>query len=89
MARRVPAADPATATSAASRTRAPKIVRRRIPTKRMTAASMRRSSTLISMMQSRKIALATIEITAMARWNRLTTRNVWEEPEAISREEYA
>ena len=62
------------------------MVRRLMPVKRMTAASRRRSSTLSSMMQSRKMALATTEITAMASWNRLTTRKVCEDSLAISAE---
>ena len=65
------------------------MVRRRTPTKRITAASSRRSSTLSSMMQSRKTALATMVMTAMARWNRLTTLKVWDDSEAISAEGYA
>ena len=65
------------------------MVRRRTPTKRITAASRRRSSTLSSMMQSRKTALATMVMTAMARWNRLTTLKVWEDSDAISAEGYA
>ena len=75
--------------SAASSSRAQKMVRRRTPTKRITAASSRRSSTLSSMMQSRKTALATMVMTAMARWNRLTTLKVWEDSDAISAEGYA
>ena len=81
-----PSAEPSTATTAASSSSARKMVRRRMPTKRITAASMRRSSTLSSMMQSRKMALAATEMTAMARWKRLMTRKVCEEPDAISRD---
>ncbi len=77
-------AEPSTAMAAASSSSAPKMVRRRTPTNRMTAASRRRSSTLRSMMHSRKTALATMVITAIARWNRLTTRKVWDEPDAIT-----
>ena len=36
-------------------------------------------------MHSRKTALATMEMTAMARWNRLTTRKVCEDSEAMAR----
>ena len=72
--------------SAASSTRAPKIVRRRTPTNRITAASIRRSSTLSSMMQSRKTALATMVMTAIARWKRLTTLKVWDDSEAMAAE---
>ena len=79
----------ATATSAASSTSAPKMVRRRTPTKRITAASIRRSSTLSSMMQSRKTALATMVMTAIARWKRLTTRKVWDDSEAMAAEGWA
>jgi hypothetical protein len=38
------------------------------------------------MIQRRKTALATIVMTAIARWNRLTTRKVWEDSEAMARE---
>ena len=38
-------------------------------------------------MQSRKTALATIEMTAMARWNRLTTRKVCDDSAAMARDE--
>ena len=41
------------------------------------------------MMQSRNVALATIVIMPIARWNRLTTRNVFDVPTAMSREGYA
>jgi hypothetical protein len=37
------------------------------------------------MMHRRKTALATIEMTAMARWNRLTTLKVSEDSEAMAR----
>ena len=40
-------------------------------------------------MQSRKIALATIVMTPMARWKRLTTAKVSEVSTAMSRERYA
>ena len=38
-------------------------------------------------MQRRKTALATIEMTAMARWKRLTTRKVCDDSEAMARDE--
>ena len=53
---------------------------------RIAATSRRRSSTLSSMMQSRNVALATIVMTPIARWNRLTTRNVFDVSTAISRD---
>ena len=37
-------------------------------------------------MQRRKTALATMVMTAIARWNRLTTLKVWEDSEAIAAE---
>ena len=73
-----------TRSAAASSSRAPKMVRRLTPMNRITAASVRRSSTLSSMMQSRNMALATMMMTAMARWNRLTTRKVSDACAAMS-----
>ena len=55
------------ATSAASTITERTIDRARCPSSRSAATSRRRSSTLSSMMQSRKIALATIVITPIAR----------------------
>ena len=40
-------------------------------------------------MQSRKTALATMVMTAIARWNRLTTLKVWDDSEAITAEGWA
>ncbi len=40
-------------------------------------------------MQSRNTALATMDMTAIARWNRFTTRKVCDDPDAIAREEKA
>ena len=37
-------------------------------------------------MQSRNTALATMVMTAMARWKRLTTRKVWDDSDAIAAE---
>ena len=55
------------ATTAASTITDRTIERAEIPISRSAATSRRRSSTLSSMMQSRKIALATIVITPIAR----------------------
>ncbi len=56
---------------------------------RSAATSRRRSSTLSSMMQSRKIALATMVITPMARWKRDTTAKVFDVSTATSAERWA
>ena len=58
---------PTTATTAASTMTDRAIERAEMPISRSAATSRRRSSTLSSMMQSRKIALATIVITPIAR----------------------
>jgi len=62
-----PTALPATATNAASTMTELMIEALEIPISRRAATSRRRSSTLSSMMQRRKIALATIVITPIAR----------------------
>jgi hypothetical protein len=84
-----PSALPSTATSAASIITPRMIDRFEIPNSRSAAMSRRRSSTLSNMMQSRKIALATIVITPIARWKRLTTRNVRDVSTAMSRDRCA
>ena len=62
-----PTALPAAATNAASTMTERTIEPLEIPINRSAATSRRRSSTLSSMMQSKKIALATIVMTPIAR----------------------